>query len=65
MTTYGEHHEIRMVPKYEETIEGWRAFSVTALNSEGHVIQWSLYERSPDPRRYTGRLKNRLMLRAA
>ena len=65
MTAYGEHHEISMVPKHEETIEGWQAFSVTAVKSDGDIIRWSLYKRSPDPRLYTGRLKNRLMLRAA
>jgi len=65
MTTNRQHHEITMVPKYERTIEGWRAFSVTALNSAGQVIQWSLYERRPDPRRYIGRLNGRPGLRVA
>ena len=65
MTTYAEHHEIRIVPKYEETAEGWRAFSVTALNSEGHVIRWSLDERSPDPKRGTRRVNRGRVLNAA
>ena len=64
MNASAEHRAISVVPKDEETIEGWRAFLVTALNSEGHVIRWSLYERSPDPMRHAGRLKNRLLLRA-
>jgi len=65
MIAYPQHHEVRLVPKREETIEGWRAFAVTALNSEGHVIRWSLYERAPDPRRYTGKLNHGPVHRAA
>ena len=46
-----QHQEVRVLPKDEETIEGWQAFSVTAVKPDGHVVRWSLYERSPDPNR--------------
>jgi hypothetical protein len=45
-----EHHSISVVPKQEETLSGWRAFSVIAVKPDGDIIRWSLYERSPDPR---------------
>jgi len=65
MIPYAQDHEVRVVPKWEETIEGWRAFAVTAVNSEGHVLRWSLYERSPGPKRYTGRRNHGVVLSAA
>ena len=58
-------HAIKVVPKHEETIDGWLAFSVTAVQTDGHVIRWSLYERSPGPRRATGRLSRLPAVRAA
>ena len=54
-----DHHEIRVVPKHEETIDGWRAFAVTAVKSDGRVIRWGLYERSPEPKRYARSLSYR------